>query len=127
MAQWQRGEHLKQKLFTFAAATSLLLFLATTALLIRSWFVYEHLASATNSGPAWVLRSFHGRLTLDHRSYWTAQAGFTWGRRRISLHDNPAVYLCQTPQRQYGFFATGFYSGTCYIWPGHLYPNVSKM
>ena len=115
------------KLFKLASALSLVLCLAFAALLMRSWFVEEHLAHAINSGPAWVVRSFHGRITFEHRSFWDAQGGFTWGRRRVGFHENPALALYQSPTRDYGLFDVGFFSGTAYTWPGHLYPTVATL
>jgi hypothetical protein len=97
------------------------------ALFIRSWFVQEHIARGTNSGPAWVLRSFHGRLCLDHRSYWDFASGWTWGRRRIKFFEEPALSLYQEPTRAYGLFDIGFYSGTQYTWPGHLFPGIRTL
>jgi hypothetical protein len=116
---------MKTRFFTIACALSLVLCLCAVTLLVRSWVVTDHLASATNSGPAWVVRSFHARLSFEHRSYWDAQGGFTWGRRRLRFYDDPATYLYQEPSRAYGLMDAGFYSGTAYTWPGHLYPNVT--
>ncbi len=118
------GSSMKRNLFTMLSAISLLLFVATCALWVRSLGAPEHFAYAVaGTHLAYVVRSSGGVIYLGRRTYWDYERGWSHGRGRYSAGIFRPPFRSPMAGRQvWGFGALG---GSDYIWPGHLYPGVT--
>ena len=115
---------MRRKLFNFATAVSLVLFLATAALWVRSFYVLENLAYARIGGAAVVVRSSRGVIYFDHRSHWDYEIGWSWGRRWMNKGEQPFEWIYQSPSRGGTLLGFGAIRGTARTWPGNRYPGV---
>ena len=115
---------MRRKLFNSFAAVSLVLFLATLTLWVRSFSVLENVAYARAGGAAVVVRSSRGVIYFDRRSHWDYQLGWSWGRRLMGKGEQPFRWIYQTPSENVTVLGLGTIWGTVRTWPGNRYPNV---
>jgi hypothetical protein len=115
---------MKRNLFAMVSAISLLLFVGTCALWVRSLSAPEHFAYAVaGTHLAYVVRSSDGVLYVGRQTYWDYERGLSHGRFRYSAAIDPLRLPSPTARRPvYGF---GKFARSNYIWPGNLYPGVA--
>ena len=106
------------------AAFSALLCVAALAMGVRSHFAYEHWGRMRPDHGATIIRSERGRLHFARHSYWDSYFHYhEWSHQRIWQAPEywPQYEYQGQPHGRLGF---GWYVGTNYSWPGHLYPDV---
>src|SRR5690242_6549337 len=96
-----------RNLFMMVSAISLLLFLGTCALWVRSLSAPEHFAYAVaGTHLAYVLRSSDGVIYLGRQTYWDYERGLSHGRGRYSAGIDPLQFPSATAERPVSGFGT---------------------
>ena len=115
---------MKRNLLAMVSAISLLLFVGTCALWVRSLRAPEHFAYAvTGTHLAYVVRSSRGVISLGRQTYWDYERGLSHGRFRYSGAIDPLRFPSPTAKQPvYGF---GTFARSDYIWPEYQYPGVT--
>jgi hypothetical protein len=106
------------------ALFSALLCVASLGLGVRSHFALEQWGRMRPDHGANIIRSERGRLHIASHSWWDSYFHqHKWSHERIwqAGEDWPEYVYQRKDHERLGF---GWYAGTSYGWPGHLYPDV---
>ena len=111
----------RTRLWTASQLVLTLILLGVVALWAESYRTYHHLSKGGPSATGFVLTSFQGALVFQRRTGWEYDKSFFWQNHR------PAFRIDEPGAKHHTLFGCGLWTGTQYVWPGHLYPAVTPL
>ena len=115
---------MRRRLLAALALVSLTASLAFAGMWARSFWTYDHLSHAARRGDGgYLLRSNRGRVYFERRSIWHVMRSVYWYRGPCMAEPVFTDSFRISPPHEWAAFGFGWYAGSDYTWPAHLYPN----